>query len=130
MNAKQVKYEGVEVKLGGEMFVFPPLSLGSIKRLQPQIEKSSELNGIERFDFFVEVIRSALSRNYPDITSDQILEWVDTRNIYEIFNAVMAVSGLVRSSADQEASKQPDPSTGTTSTGESSPLSLDGLGNT
>lgn len=92
------RYEGVEFRLGGETLIFPPLSLGQLRRLEPMLAelRSTETPDTRKLDIFVIVIQEALNRNYPDrFTTAVLLEELDTRTVYQVIRAVMDVSGLV-----------------------------------
>lgn len=60
---------GVEVDLGGTVYIVPPLSLGSIEFLQKRIAAYID-NGVMHPDSVgtvLEAARQALRRNYPDL---------------------------------------------------------------
>ncbi len=65
----------------------------------------------------IEVIHSALSRNYPELTIEDVEELVDLGNFSEVFQAVMGVSMLKKKSKLDPQS----PSTGSSSTPTSPP---------
>lgn len=92
--------KGNEVELGGQIYVIPPLNLAALERFQDKLEAYS--GGIDRESvaFVVEVVHTAMKRNYPDITVDELKELIDLGNIQSVFAAVMNVSGLVARSAD------------------------------
>lgn len=90
------KFEGVAINLGGTEYTVPPLSLGQIKKykdLLSQIKVSNDPT-VEDFDNLLTVIHAALSRNYPEITVEQLTEMIDLGNLGMVVQAVMGVSGL------------------------------------
>lgn len=88
--------KGTEVELGGEVMIVPPLNLSALELFQDRL--SSYQGGIdpESVKFVAEVAHAAIRRNYPDVTIEQLKDWIDLGNIGQVFNAVMNVSGLVR----------------------------------
>jgi len=84
--------------LGGIEYVVPPLSFRQLQNLQPEIAKLSTIgNSIPSLDQLTTVatiVQSALSRNYPDVTIDTVLDALDLGNMNKIIPAIMGVSGL------------------------------------
>lgn len=92
--------KGITIDLGGADYVVPPLSIGSLERLQDRIEAFEGGMGKESVSLMVDVAEAALKRNYPDITRDSLVEIMDVSNMEDIFSAVMDVSGLKRKAID------------------------------
>ena len=91
----EVKHDGVTVKMGGVGYVVPPLSFKQLKRLMPEIEAmQKEASPIKNMETTVKITHAALSRNYPDLTLDDVEDMVDLKNIKEITEAVMGSSGF------------------------------------
>jgi len=92
--------EGVKINLGGTEYVVPPLSFKQLRTLQPKMGVLSSVGSMpneDQLDVIVEVIHMALSRNYPDLTTDQVSEALDLGNMKLILPAILGVSGLVTS---------------------------------
>jgi hypothetical protein len=87
--------DGVIIKLGGEQFTVPPMNLKTVRRLLPAFDqlKSGSLDGAA-LDAAIGVVHGALSRNYPDLTADEVAEMVDLSNLEGVLSAVLEVSGL------------------------------------
>jgi hypothetical protein len=102
----KVNYPGVAMRLGPSTWIVPPLSLGQVKKLRPllaQVTKTSramieaEKNGEQvdpesinqLFECYVPVIQAALSRNYPDITVDDVEAMLDMGNHNQALMAAM-----------------------------------------
>lgn len=87
--------DGVSIVLGGEQFTVPPMNLKTVRRLLPAFDqiKSGSLNAAA-LDAAVGVIHGALSRNYPDLTADEVADMVDLSNLEGVLSAVLEVSGL------------------------------------
>lgn len=87
---------GVKVESFGNILVFAPLSLGALERLKPQID---QLNAGEvEFGAMIDIAHSSLQRNYPQITREQVGDFVDLGNVQEVMQAVMNASGMVKKS--------------------------------
>lgn len=111
MTTTTPRFEGEKIRLGGVEYVVPPLSLGQIRRLKSDISKlgnlqsggdaSDPLGGLtdEAMDTVVIVVHTALSRNYPELTKEQVSEWIDLGNLASTLQAVMGVAGLKKSMA-------------------------------
>lgn len=93
------RFEGVSVKMGEEDFIVPPLNFSRLKKLTPLIEelgamKIGEPITAKQADAIITVIHSALSRNYPHLTIENVEEMIDLGNVGPIIQAVMGVSGF------------------------------------
>lgn len=92
--------EGVDVKMGGSTWIVPALSLGQIKRLKNKINglhKIGEELTDEQIQDIGDIVHSAMSRNYPEVTRSEVEDMVDLANLQQVIKAVMAQSGLVQS---------------------------------
>lgn len=97
--------DGIRIVMAGVEYVIPPLTIGQLKRQRPTIERLAQVK-IEQgsisslsddlFNDFSEIIREAMSRNYRDITIDDVQELLDLKNVQPVIAAVMGISGLVR----------------------------------
>lgn len=94
------RFEGEIVNLGGTDYTVPPLSLRQVKRLATQLDKlDPDVKGVpaaEQIDATIEVMHAALSRNYPDLTREQLEDLIDLGNMTAIIKAAMRTSGLER----------------------------------
>lgn len=89
--------DGVIVSMGGKDFTVPPLTFKQLRTLEPEINKLSNIQGApseEQMDAVVNVIHSALSRNYQEITKDEVEDMLDLGNLQKVIGAIMGVSGL------------------------------------
>jgi hypothetical protein len=83
--------------MGGRDWTVPPLTLGQLRRLLPQVRRLSALGagmGEEEIGIVLDVVATALARNYPDMTSEAAAELIDLGNIREVLTAILAGSGL------------------------------------
>lgn len=108
--AQIVKFPGIKKTIGGTDYIVPPISLRTLQQLQSQIEN---FNGAtlspEALDTAITVIHSALKRNYPDITEDQVSDLVDVGNMFDLFETVMDVSGMKRKELEAESAGEQKP---------------------
>jgi hypothetical protein len=95
--------DGVSMKLGRRTYVVPPLNFKALRNLRPQMEllNSIEVNATTIPDnvltAIVQIVHTAIKRNYPDITIDEVDDAIDLGNQGSIIKAVMTGSGLVPS---------------------------------
>jgi hypothetical protein len=120
---------GVEVAMGGENWLIPPLTLGQLRRLMPKVRQLSEIDasmGESQIAVLVEIVATALQRNYPDATFELVENLLDLGNAGAVLNAVLTGSGLKLRSLPGEASAVASPgldpgTAGNTSTASSPP---------
>lgn len=92
-----VKFEGIDVKIGGTKYVVPPLSLKQVRTLEAKINTAQEITGLpteEQHNALVDVVHAAISRNYPDMTRDELEDSLDLANLRTVMLAVFSVSGF------------------------------------
>lgn len=91
-------FEGVKLRIGRQDYIVPALSMRQLKQYEKTIAQTQKSLGAAMspadIDKFVEVIHAAVSRNYPDVTLDQMLDAIDLRSLPTLFPAVMGISGL------------------------------------
>jgi hypothetical protein len=71
---------GVSVAMGGQEWMVPPLTLGQLRRLMPQVRQLTEIGasmGEEQIWVLVDIVTVALQRNYPDMTQDKVENLLD-----------------------------------------------------
>lgn len=96
--------KGVTVEMGGEEFVIPPLTLGAIEDMQDDLAKLGGGNPAEQFNAMATIIHTAMLRNYPDMTIERIKrELLDMGNVFEVTDAVMGGSGMVKRAGEMLA---------------------------
>lgn len=88
---------GAEVAMGGENWLIPPLTLGQLRRLMPKVRQLTEIDvsmGESQIGVLVEIVATALQRNYPDVTLETVENLLDLGNAGAVLNAVLTGSGL------------------------------------
>lgn len=94
------RVKGQEITFSnGDILTVPPLSLAAVEKFQDRLEKYS--GGLGEVSLVIDALTSALNRNYPEMTRDQVAELVDISNMQEVMFAVMNVSGLVKKAGDE-----------------------------
>lgn len=97
MEISKPTFDGVTLKLGGKEYVVPPLSLKLIRKYQTQLSDLGNIKGVpqaSQIDLIMEVILDAIKRNYPDFTMEELEDLIDVKNMRDLFQAIMGVSGL------------------------------------
>jgi hypothetical protein len=117
---------GVVVDMGGREWIIPPLTLGQLRRLTPELGKitsHASMLDAEVIAAMVKVVTAALRRNYPDLAEESVEEVLDLGNAGEVLNAVLVGSGLRRGATPGEhrAAALITPMDGGTSSTASSP---------
>lgn len=103
-----VKHKGIPVVLGNETYIVPPLALGALEQLQSRVANfNGDIRDAEQVATVIDAAHSALRRNYPEITRDELCELLDVANMTEVFEAVMDVSGLKRRKLEAGESQEP-----------------------
>ena len=77
--------------------IVPALNLKQLKKYSGALAGLSDLSDstvLDRAGDLVEMIHAALTRNYPEITRDQVEEMIDLRNLLPLTQAIIGVSGL------------------------------------
>jgi len=91
---------GIKISMGGQEWMVPPLTLGQLRKLESKIRSMTEVAAdargmsAEQIDSVGEIVAAALSRNYPDMTSERVLELIDVGNARAVILAVLTGSGL------------------------------------
>jgi ribosomal protein L18E len=100
-----MQFEGKTIKAGGKEWIIPALTFKQLKRLRDKLSKLSiKSNGIpepEQLDVIVEVVHASLSRNYPEVTLEEVEDMIDMDNVLTVLGAVMGQSGLVQAQSGE-----------------------------
>lgn len=92
-------YDGTTFKIGGQEWVIPALSLASLRKFSETkvLEKLGTMTAQptpEQIDAAVVVIHTAMSRNYPGTSAEQVAEMVDLGNFAPVLKAIFGQSGV------------------------------------
>jgi hypothetical protein len=102
METPKVKYEGQPTIIGGREFIVPSLSVKQTRDLWPIIDgwggpASSPDKIPERYEGGVKIIYAALSRNYPELTLEELEDALSHNQFVSVLSVVLRESGLVPS---------------------------------
>lgn len=92
---------GIDFDFNGRVLTIPPLTLGALQALRKRLAalRASGLNDPESIGTILDAAHTAIKRNYPEITRDEVGELVDLRNMGDVLVAVMDASGAFRREA-------------------------------
>ena len=128
-NPQAVKIDGPSVTFGGREYVLAPLNLRALKNYPTALANVSSDDWGKRTEAFAQLMHASLSRNYPEITLDKVLDEVEVGDMLTLTRVLMDASGLVRRTTAPGGAPSEDPLIGTPSTATSSPPP-DGAGST
>jgi hypothetical protein len=109
---RQELIPGVEFDFGGgRVYTIPPLSLGALQRLQGKLTDLQHRAALDpvALSVVIEALHAALSRNYPDISTDAVAELIDVSQIGDVMTAVLDVSGLQRKAQEDSKNQAAQP---------------------
>lgn len=96
MSTSKVKFPGNPFSLGGEVRIIPSLSLRQFREheeaLNTPASETESLNSTA--NRFLPVILDAVQRNYPEVTEDNLLDWLDLSNLRDVMLTVQGASGM------------------------------------
>jgi hypothetical protein len=77
----------------------PALSSGKSASSRPKLDmldaESTGMPASDQMEAVVDVLHAALSRNYPAMTKEELLDLIDLGNMTSLIKAAMRTSGLV-----------------------------------
>jgi len=99
-----VRFSGTPFFMNGKEYIVPSLSLKQVETnysLLANAANALEANladttktVVDTFKTYVPIIAQAVKRNYPDVTEEDLWEWLDVANFSEILVAVQSRSGF------------------------------------
>lgn len=99
-----VRVKGIPLELGGTIRVVPPLSLGSLEQLKDKLsEFTGDVREGDQVATVIDATHACLKRNYPELTREEVADWLDLENMMEVMEAVMDVSGMKRKAKEAAA---------------------------
>ena len=89
-------FEGILVRIGERELTMPPLSFAALKTAAPALQSLSAPGGardaIAAQDAFVDIVHSALRRNYPALPRDEVEQSLDWRIATRVVQLLMQLS--------------------------------------
>lgn len=82
-----VKYRGIAFENGEDILIVPPLSTRQLEDFAEQLDRAGTpgtytMKTLAPFlkENMIPLVQAALNRNYPDMTAEQVSEFVNTEN--------------------------------------------------
>jgi hypothetical protein len=95
-----VPHEGVSLTLAGREFIVPALTFRQLKTLLPRLNRLQAAAGgaleAEHLDIVTDLVEAALTRNYPELSREEIEERLTFAAMPRAIAAVLLGSGLTQ----------------------------------
>lgn len=90
------KHQGVLIFMNGKKYLVPTLSLKQFNQhyelLTEPVGEPQEVNLKDLIDKNLPMILAAMQRNYPDINTENLTDWLDLSNFRDVMLAVQGTS--------------------------------------
>jgi hypothetical protein len=94
-NNGTVKYRGIAFETGGQQYILPPATAHDAQELAAhldvigvQLKEGENLNSRLR-DHYLPLIGAMLRKNYPEITDQEVAEWVTLDRLSDMLGVIM-----------------------------------------
>jgi hypothetical protein len=106
--------DGEKIMVGGVEMTAPPIAYGKVKKYYQDI-KTLDPAGEEfaPIDKLLEVIHASLSRNYPDLTLEQLADMIFVAEITPAYQKILSISGFKAVAPGELPGESPANPTGT-----------------
>lgn len=93
---QKLNFLGVPVYMNGKNFYVPSLCTRDFRANYALLSAppAQDATPMESFDRYIPVILLAVKRNYPEVTQDNLEEWLDLHTFKLAIAAVQAASGM------------------------------------
>lgn len=99
---QQLKYLGVPVWMNSQNYYIPSLSTRDFRAFYGQLTAEQDPKDVlGSFDKYIPIIGAAVRRNYPEVTDEQLAEWLDLHTIRMAIKIITDNHGLVPVSAGE-----------------------------
>ena len=89
---------GTIVAMGGQDWTVPAITIAQLRTFLPRIQQLSGLDpaqmGTAQLDALMDVVATALQRNYPEVTKAQVEDILDLGNALPVLNAILG--GIIK----------------------------------
>jgi hypothetical protein len=117
---EKLRFPGVPVYLNGRNYFIPSLSTRQYRENQEALEgivaknddESDLAYGTRILALVIPLIGLAIRRNHPEVTDENLWDWLDTSTWGEVWRATQAASGMTKVTEGEELPAAPVP-TGT-----------------
>lgn len=89
-----IKVPGKSLTLGGQELVLAPLNAAAVKQYRDEI-KGVFVGDMPDIELVAKLAHASLTRNYPDMTLAEVEDIIDYGNLFEVWEELMNLSGLV-----------------------------------
>ena len=99
-----VQFKGVAFFMNGREYIVPSLSLRQLEANYEVLARAGDILSIEgeggekkiieAFKVYVPIIALAVQRNYPEVTEENLWEWLDIGNFAEMLMIVQSAAGF------------------------------------
>lgn len=86
---------GKKIVSYGKEYVFAPLNLYAVIHFEELMNIFHTYSTQEKVDMIIDMALESLIRNYPLITRDEVLKFVDQETLALVFNTILEVSGMI-----------------------------------
>jgi hypothetical protein len=101
---QSVNFKGTPFFMNGKEYIIPSLSLKQVETNYDKLasaatalEASSDdatKTVVDTFKTYIPIIAQAIQRNYPEVTEENLWDWLDLGNFSEILVIVQSRSGF------------------------------------
>ncbi len=92
--------EGTTVVIGGKEYIAPELPLRHVKRILPEAKAQAENPETDRgLELSLDIVSSALMKNYPEVTTDFLLDNSTFLEVQQAAVQILEHSGFVSGKA-------------------------------
>lgn len=95
---QQLKYVGVPIFLNGKNYYIPGLSFRDFRSSYELLTADLPAEGgaplMDAFEARIPIIAKAVQRNYPEVTEDDLREWLDMNTFALTIKAIAGQSGI------------------------------------
>jgi len=94
---------GEWVTLGDEAYRIPPLAFRAVQELQDEVAGLAEMGSRptpEQMGTVVKIVHSAMARNYPSLTMENVDDMLDLGNYQNVLGQVLQIAGFKKGSAE------------------------------
>jgi len=94
---QKLKFLGVPLYLNGQNYYIPSLSTRDFRANQETLVAPFPEGAApgDSFDRYIPIILLALNRNYPEVTRENLEEWLDLYTFRQAIATVQGASGIV-----------------------------------
>jgi hypothetical protein len=98
----QLKFLGVPVYMNGQNYYIPSLATKDFREHEATLsEVVAGETVVAMFDRFIPIIGLAIRRNYPEVTNENLEDWLDLHTFKLAIKAVQDASGMEPVSAGE-----------------------------